>query len=120
MNKRTPNDDESFDLISVHYTDEKREMQIKYRGEVSSIKLRKASDDPSLDLWLVPGAEVSGIFGDESPNYLGNFLGVLLRSCHTQKIQLPLLGISLSSIHQAAVDGKPFSELISHIFVRKA
>jgi hypothetical protein len=119
MNTRAPNDDGSFDLIAVEHTDKKREMQIKYRGVVSSIKFRKASDDPSLDLWLAPGDEVSETFGDKSPNYLGNFLGVLLRACHAQKIQLPLLGISLPSIHQAVVDGKPFGELISDIFAHK-
>lgn len=120
MNKSEFNDEESFDLLAIGYDSGKREMQVKYGGCISTIRFRRASSDPSVDLWLVPGDEVSNAFNGKGSTYLGSFLGSLLENCHVSNAALPLLGISLASIQQAAIEGRPFVGLVSSICEGKA
>lgn len=112
-------DEESFDLVAIGCDIDKREMQVKYCGVISTIRFRRVGNDPSIDLWLVPGDEVSSAFKGSGSTYLGSFLGNLFEHCHARNVKLPLLGISLSSIRQAAIDGRPFSELVSAICTHK-
>lgn len=115
MKKGEFHDDDSFDLMSMVYDVDKREMQVRYCGIISTIRFRRVSTDPSFDLWLVPGDEVSSAFLGKGSTYLGSFLGGLFENCHAKNVELPLSGISLSSIQQAAIDGRPFGELASAI-----
>jgi len=120
MNLSAPaSSDNFFDLLAIKYTAEEREMSVRYMGEVFSIRLKKMRADLPLGIWLVPGNDVLHVFKEKYADYLANFLGVLLESCHSKKVPLPLPSIDLSKIKQAAERGESLSQLASELCVPK-
>jgi hypothetical protein len=109
--------DDTFDLYSVEYSEERRAAFVRYRGDLHEIAFKRIAESSDIPggIWLVPGDQVARVFGNSCSHYMCAFIGNLVEACHAANAELPVLNVDMNGIEEVAVNRSSFSDLIFSI-----
>ncbi len=118
MKLATFQDEGFFDVLEFQFIDDTKMLRISYRNESHIIHLRKLKinfENLPCELWLLSDQDVMDMFQGKYMAYHCNFFQNLVRLHEMEKVQLPLVGLSLSEIDRCDTEEKSFDDYINSL-----